>query len=127
MSTVTLFRRIAFGVALLLAAGVFVAPYILGASPAPAAPAASGPAAKTETATFGMGCFWCSQALFEKFRGITGTVVGYAGGQTENPTYEDVCSDQTGHAECIQITFDPTKISYQQLLDIFWTCMIPPR
>jgi peptide-methionine (S)-S-oxide reductase len=88
----------------------------------PAPPVFSG---KTETATFGMGCFWCSQALFEKFGGITKTVVGYAGGHTVNPTYEDVCGDQTGHAETIQITFDPSKISYSQLLDIFWNVHDP--
>jgi peptide-methionine (S)-S-oxide reductase len=85
-------------------------------------PPASG---KTETATFGMGCFWCAQALFEKFGGITKTVVGYAGGHTANPTYEDVCTDQTGHAETIQITFDPSKITYAQLLDIFWSVHDP--
>ena len=79
--------------------------------------ASSGP---TQTATFGMGCFWCAQALFEKFSGITHIDCGYAGGHTVNPTYEDVCSDQTGHAEVVRITYDPSKISYQQLLDIFW-------
>jgi peptide-methionine (S)-S-oxide reductase len=67
-----------------------------------------------------MGCFWCAQALFEKFKGVTGVVCGYAGGHTVNPTYEDVCTDQTGHAECVQLTFDPAKISYAQLLEIFW-------
>ena len=72
------------------------------------------------TATFGLGCFWCSQALFEKFAGVTKVVCGYAGGHTVNPTYENVCSDQTGHAEVVQITYDPAKISYTQLLEIFW-------
>lgn len=76
--------------------------------------------AETETATFGMGCFWCAQALFEKFSGVTHIDCGYAGGHTENPTYEDVCSDETGHAEVVRITYDPSKITYQQLLDIFW-------
>ena len=73
-----------------------------------------------ETATFGLGCFWCAQALYEKFTGVTQVVCGYAGGHTVNPTYEDVCGDQTGHAETVQITFDPAKISYAQLLEIFW-------
>jgi peptide-methionine (S)-S-oxide reductase len=73
-----------------------------------------------ETATIGLGCFWCAQALYEKFTGVTRVVCGYAGGHTANPTYEDVCTDQTGHAEVVQITFDPAKISYQQLLEIFW-------
>ena len=84
------------------------------ASPAPAS------SAHLETATFGMGCFWCAQALFEKFGGVTHIDCGYAGGHTVNPTYEDVCSDQTGHAEVVRITYDPAKITYQQLLDIFW-------
>ena len=88
-------------------------------------PAPAPASGKTETATFGMGCFWCSQALFEKFGGITRTVVGYSGGHTVNPTYEDVCTDQTGHAETIQITYDPAKISYSQLLDIFWNVHDP--
>jgi peptide-methionine (S)-S-oxide reductase len=73
-----------------------------------------------ETATLGMGCFWCAQAFFEKFTGVTGVVCGYAGGHTVNPTYEDVCTDQTGHAETVQITFNPAKITYAQLLEIFW-------
>ena len=80
---------------------------------------ASAPA-KTQTATFGMGCFWCSQALFQKFAGVVHVDCGYAGGHTANPTYEDVCSDQTGHAEVVRITYDPAKITYAQLLDIFW-------
>jgi len=67
-----------------------------------------------------MGCFWCSQALFEKFKGVTHIVCGYAGGATTNPTYEEVSSGETGHAEVVQITFDPARITYQQLLDIFW-------
>ena len=81
---------------------------------------AAAPVAKTETAVFGMGCFWCSQALFEKFKGVTHIVCGYAGGTTPNPTYEQVSSGETGHAEVVQITFDPAQITYQQLLDIFW-------
>lgn len=84
----------------------------------PAPPAASAPA--LQTAVLGMGCFWCSQALFEKFRGVEKIVCGYAGGTTPNPTYEEVCNGDTGHAEVVQITFDPTQITYQQLLDIFW-------
>jgi peptide-methionine (S)-S-oxide reductase len=82
--------------------------------------AEAGTPAGAQTAVFGMGCFWCAQALFEKFNGITRIDCGYAGGHTVNPTYEDVCSDQTGHAEVVKITFDPSVISYAQLLDIFW-------
>jgi peptide-methionine (S)-S-oxide reductase len=90
---------------------------VAGKTPDPIPTASS---SATETATFGMGCFWCAQALFEKFSGVRHIDCGYAGGHTENPTYEDVCSDQTGHAEVVRITYDPTKITYQQLLDIFW-------
>jgi peptide-methionine (S)-S-oxide reductase len=103
-------------VLIILAGSFFLTSRALAADPMPTPPSA--PA--TETATFGMGCFWCAQALFEKFGGITKIECGYAGGHTANPTYEDVCSDQTGHAEVVQITYDPKKISYQQLLDIFW-------
>jgi peptide-methionine (S)-S-oxide reductase len=73
-----------------------------------------------EIAVFGMGCFWCSQALFDKFEGVDKVICGYAGGTTVNPTYEDVCGGTTGHAEVVEIIFDPKKITYQQLLDIFW-------
>jgi peptide-methionine (S)-S-oxide reductase len=77
------------------------------------------PAGK-EIAVFGMGCFWCSQALYDKFEGVDKVICGYAGGTTVNPTYEEVCSGTTGHAEVVEIIFDPKKITYQQLLDIFW-------
>ena len=83
-------------------------------------PTPAAPSANLQTATFGMGCFWCAQALFQKFSGVTHIDCGYAGGHTVNPTYEDVCTDQTGPAEVVQITYDPSKITYQQLLDIFW-------
>ncbi len=72
-----------------------------------------------EKATLGGGCFWCLEAVFEETRGVIDVVNGYAGGQT-NPTYEEVCSGKTGHAEVVQITFDPTIISYEELLKIFW-------
>jgi peptide-methionine (S)-S-oxide reductase len=96
---------------------IMLPPRLALAADAPAPPSG---APHLETATFGMGCFWCAQALFEKFTGVTNVVCGYAGGHTVNPTYEDVCGDQTGHAETVQITFDPAKISYAQLLEIFW-------
>lgn len=75
---------------------------------------------KQEVATFGVGCFWCLEAVFEETRGVLGVVNGYAGGEVQNPTYEQVCSGTTGHAEVVQITFDPTVISYEALLKIFW-------
>ncbi len=75
---------------------------------------------KIDTATFGSGCFWCTEAIFERVNGVIGVVSGYAGGQVDNPTYEEVCGGITGHAECSQITFNPEIISYDELLEIFW-------
>jgi len=76
--------------------------------------------AQLEQATFGEGCFWCVEAVFERFPGVKSVVSGYAGGTKPNPTYEEVCSGRTGHAEVAQITFDPAVISYDELLKIFW-------
>ena len=73
------------------------------------------------TAAFGAGCFWGSQQDFEKIPGVLSTTVGFMGGTLRNPTYEDVCTDQTGHAETVLVEYDPTKVTYDQLLDIFWT------
>jgi peptide-methionine (S)-S-oxide reductase len=73
-----------------------------------------------EKATFGAGCFWCTEAIFERLNGIKSVVAGYAGGETKNPTYEEVCSGKTGHAEVCEIIFDPGIISYKELLEIFW-------
>jgi peptide-methionine (S)-S-oxide reductase len=74
----------------------------------------------TERATFGAGCFWGVEAAFRQLEGVSATRVGYAGGNTENPTYEDVCSDTTGHVEAVEVTYDPERIGYDQLLDVFW-------
>lgn len=78
-----------------------------------------------EKATFGAGCFWCVEAVFERLDGVQDVQSGYAGGQTVNPTYDDVCTGSTGHAEVIQITFDPGKIPYEKLLDLFWKAHDP--
>lgn len=74
----------------------------------------------TEKAMFGAGCFWGVESTFRNIKGVTEAAVGYAGGTTENPTYEDVCSAETGHAEVVEVEFDPTVVSYRQLLDVFW-------
>jgi peptide-methionine (S)-S-oxide reductase len=71
-------------------------------------------------ATFGAGCFWGVEAAFRQLEGVTKTEVGYEGGSLANPTYEDVCSHTTGHAEVVQVTYDPERVSYEQLLDVFW-------
>ena len=75
---------------------------------------------RIETATFGAGCFWGVQEAYRTLKGVVKTEVGYSGGHLENPTYNDVCTDKTGHAEVVQITFDPAQVSYEQLLSIFW-------
>jgi peptide-methionine (S)-S-oxide reductase len=73
-----------------------------------------------ETATFGAGCFWCTEAVFQRLKGVQSVMSGYSGGHVKNPTYQQVCSGMTGHAEAIQVTFDPRRISYTELLEVFW-------
>ncbi len=75
---------------------------------------------KISVATFGGGCFWCVEAVFENVRGVTDVVSGYEGGKTKKPTYEQVCTGRTGHAEVCQITFDPKVVSFEELLEVFW-------
>lgn len=75
---------------------------------------------KLETATFGMGCFWCTEAVFQRLNGVTNVRSGYEGGQVVNPSYDDVCTGTTGHAEVIEMQYDPAKISFEELLEIFW-------
>jgi peptide-methionine (S)-S-oxide reductase len=79
----------------------------------------------TEQATWGGGCFWCLEAVFERIDGVLDVTSGYAGGGIPNPTYEAVCSGTTGHAEVVQITFDPSRVRYAALLETFWACHDP--
>src|ERR1700761_4618647 len=75
---------------------------------------------KTGTATFGTGCFWCTEAIFQELKGVLEVTSGYMGGTVPNPSYEEVCTGTTGHAECLQLLFDPAVISFDQLLEVFW-------
>jgi len=93
--------------------------------PMNAAPEQKNESRKTDLATFGGGCFWCTEAIFEKFKGVKAVTSGYAGGKKPNPTYREVCTGATGHAEVIQVEYDPAVISYDQLLEIFWEAHDP--
>jgi len=75
---------------------------------------------KTDTATFGTGCFWCTEALFEQLNGVLKVTSGYSGGHVKNPTYKEVCTGETGHAECVQVVYEPNKITYDELLEVFF-------
>ncbi|WP_293897967.1 peptide-methionine (S)-S-oxide reductase MsrA [Sporocytophaga sp.] len=76
--------------------------------------------ANIDTATFGAGCFWCVEAIFQGMKGVQKVVSGYTGGQVENPTYKEVCTGNTGHAEVIQVYYDPAVVSFKDLLEVFW-------
>ncbi len=82
---------------------------------------------QTEKATFGAGCFWGIEVSYGQIDGVTSTAVGFMGGKTENPSYEDVCTDTTGHAEVVQVEFDPQVVFYEQLLDVFWRSHDPTQ
>ena len=83
------------------------------------------PNGNVEAATLGGGCFWCTEATFQEIRGVVNVESGYAGGTTESPTYEQVCSGATGHAEVVQVTFDPDTVSFKEILEIFFTAHDP--
>jgi len=80
-----------------------------------------------QKATFGAGCFWGVESSFQKIKGVTSTIVGYMGGKTKNPTYEQVCTDKIGHVEVVQIIYDPLIVSYENLLEIFWSIHDPTQ
>ena len=108
--------------------GIFVTIALLGFIPASAeSAAAKGARTKmektttVEKATFAAGCFWGVEAAFRQIHGVVSTQVGYTGGKTANPTYEDVCTDRTGHAEAVEVTYDPSRVRYEDLLNVFWT------
>jgi peptide-methionine (S)-S-oxide reductase len=82
---------------------------------------------RDKTATFGAGCFWGVEAAFRKVQGVTATAAGYMGGTTKNPTYEQVCTGGTGHAEVVQVTYDPEQVTYDELLSVFWTIHNPTQ
>lgn len=82
---------------------------------------------RTELATFGAGCFWGVEEEFRKLHGVISTKVGYLGGIKDNPSYEEICSDETGHAEVVEVTFDREKINYEQLLNLFWNIHNPTQ
>jgi peptide-methionine (S)-S-oxide reductase len=81
----------------------------------------------TEKATFGGGCFWGVESTFREIDGVVDVAVGYEGGHTANPTYEDVCTDRTGHAEVVEVEYDPSKVAYDRLLDVFWKAHDPTQ
>jgi len=87
----------------------------------------TGEEATVKTATFGAGCFWGVEEAFSTVNGVAATEVGYMGGSFKNPTYKDVCTGQTGHAEVVQVTYDPLKVTYEQLLDVFWSVHDPTQ
>jgi peptide-methionine (S)-S-oxide reductase len=87
----------------------------------------TGEDAPDKTATFGAGCFWGIEEAFSTVKGVVATAVGYMGGSSKNPTYKDVCTGQTGHAEVVQVTYDPLKVTYEQLLDVFWSVHDPTQ
>lgn len=124
----TLFAVVA--VAAIAVVGTYVLPNVFAGSPAVTnstdrSQSLSSASTNTNTdqlehATFGSGCFWCSEAVFDELKGVQSVVSGYSGGNVANPTYEQVCTGLTGHAEVIDVTFDPAVISYPQLLEVFW-------
>jgi peptide-methionine (S)-S-oxide reductase len=123
-----MWRKAAWAVPVVLVAGLCVAPLFRGGFTVPEnipvlepeEVAGDATAGGTELATFGSGCFWCTEAVFVQMTGVKKVVSGYSGGHVPNPTYGQVCTGSTGHAEVVQVTFDPSAISYPELLEVFW-------
>lgn len=92
-----------------------------------AEPESYSPSADTAIATFAGGCFWCMEPPYDKLKGVISTISGYSGGRTENPSYKEVSSGRTGHAEVLQVVYDPRLVSYEELLDVFWRNVDPTR
>ena len=99
----------------------------IGSSATESAPAIPVSYGKLDTATFAAGCFWCEEAIFESMKGVKEAVSGYSGGHTQNPTYEEVCTHTTGHTETVQVFYDPTMISYQTLLEVYFGSQDPTQ
>lgn len=114
-NTMNLTKPVSFLAALLFA----------GSVPVFAQPKPMNSTNKTELATLGGGCFWCTEAIFQMLPGVKSVASGYAGGTKENPTYKEVCTGETGHAEVIQVEFDPKIVSYEKILDTFWEAHDP--
>src|SRR5688572_5763109 len=113
--------------ALALAAVLVPATALAAATAAVAGNSSTAPAVRRDTAIFAGGCFWCVETAYESQPGVLGVVSGYAGGTKANPTYEEVGRGGTGHAEAVEVTFDPTKTSYPRLLELFWTNIDPTQ
>jgi peptide-methionine (S)-S-oxide reductase len=109
-------------VAILWASGVVSGPepHVEPIRKGPAGPPSAPTPAGSEQATLGAGCFWCTEALFQKVKGVGSVISGYSGGSVKNPTYKQVCNGDTGHAEVIQVTFDPAVVSFAEILEVFW-------
>ena len=122
-------RKVSFGVLAVSAAAAIAVSLALSRAAEPVAPshAQKKEHAKMETASFGAGCFWGVEAAFRQVKGVTATTVGYCGGAKLNPTYKNVCTNTTGHAETVLVEFDPTQVTYDQLLDVFWKCHDPTQ
>lgn len=125
-----MWRKAVWAVPALLVAGLCVAPFFRGdftvpehfpvLDPDELADEATPPAGESGSATFGSGCFWCTEAVFQQMKGVEKVVSGYSGGSVKNPTYAEVCTGTTGHPGVVQVTFDPGVVSYPELLEAFW-------